>query len=205
VQASPKSRPARLVPRLLIAAGVLACVTGIVLHRLWAVLPLPRVAGLLVLALLSAALAWPLCRWARLRMATALGGVWLLALVAMSGVLPTLAVALLGIAAAALGGRVVGDTRPALAACVGLGLVAGLGGWLLPVPVFQPWLLAPLLLAVVVCRRNRLGLQFPTTPVSLQTARDDDAAGSSQDLVHPSCSRRRARRLLRSRHGQYPD
>lgn len=147
---------ARPVPaQLMVWAGVLACVLGLVVHRLWEALPATRFAESLVLALLAAAIARPLARrtgsWA-----TALAGVWSLALVAMSGLLPSLATLVLAAGALALGTLLAPRERPVLALLLGLALLGGISGWLLPLPVHRAWTYAPLLVALVAWRRRAL-------------------------------------------------
>lgn len=142
--------------------GAAACVAGFVAHRLWTELPAGRLGESLLLAGLASALAWPLVRWRRLPQASALVLVWLLALAVQWGPLPMLATALLAIAAAAVGATIVGDRQPALAVACGLALIAGVGGWFLPLPVHRAWTWGPLLLALVAWRRRSLYLQLDT-------------------------------------------
>jgi hypothetical protein len=78
-------------------------------------------------------------RWRHWTWAGALAAVWLLALVALTGVLPALAVAVVVAAATALGGGIVGRGEPMLALLCGLALMAGALGWLLPLPVHHWW------------------------------------------------------------------
>ncbi len=111
---------------------MLLCLVGLGLHRMWAVLPFPRLVEHVLLALLALACAWPLRRWRGCSWSAAIGAVWLGALVLFAGPLPVLAVALLAAAAAALGSLVL---RGAASLPVGLALMAGSLGWLLPLPV----------------------------------------------------------------------
>ena len=57
------ARVSRHVPTVLLWAGMAACVTGLVAHRLWEALPFPRFFEHLVLAGLALLAAWPLQRW----------------------------------------------------------------------------------------------------------------------------------------------
>ena len=140
--------------RRLVEAGLLACAAGLFIHRTWAELPAGRFGESLALALLWLGLAWVLRRVRAMRMADAVAIVGLLALVAMAGPLPVLATVLLAAGAMALGSLFVRDA--ALAFVVGAGVVAGVVGWLLPLPVHRAWLYAPLLLALVFARRRVL-------------------------------------------------
>ena len=115
-------QPTRLLPprplfaEALVWTGVVACVAGMSTSGLWRQLPLDRFGEILLLAGVSALLAWPLQRWRGWSWASSLGLAWLFALVAFTGLLPALAVALLVAAAIGIGGLIMGDTRclPAL-------------------------------------------------------------------------------------------
>jgi hypothetical protein len=150
------------IAETLVWAGAAACIAGILATRLWAQLPLERFAESIALAGLAALLAWPLRRWRGWSWATSLAMAWAVALVAMTGVLPMLAVLLLVAAAAAIGGLAVGNARPLLAWLSGMALVAALLGWLLPLPLHRWWTYGPLLLLAVVLRRRELRAQLAT-------------------------------------------
>ncbi|QSX78818.1 hypothetical protein [Agrilutibacter solisilvae] len=140
----------------LVWAGLLACAAGVVIHGLWRELPLGRFGESSLLAGLVALLAWPLRRWREWTWAQALGAVWLLALAMLSGPVPTLAVMLLVGTGAAIGSLLVPADRPALATLVGLAVIAGTVGWLLPLPVHHLVVYALLCVALVVLRRHAL-------------------------------------------------
>ncbi|MCM2338718.1 MAG: hypothetical protein NDI59_08460 [Lysobacter sp.] len=145
-----------LVAEAVVWAGVVACVAGLLVHRLWEVLPAGRFGETLLLAGLASGLAWPLSRWRRIPRATALLLVWAGVLVAMAGPMPVLATALLLVAATGLGSWLVGPSHPAMAAAVGLALFAVVGGWLAPLPVHRGWTWAPVLFALVAWRWSAL-------------------------------------------------
>lgn len=147
-------RPPRSAQTWLIWAGALACVAGWVAHRLWIELPWGRFGETLALGALVALAAWPAVRWRAVTWASALAVAWSVLLVVMAGPLPTLAALALLAAAAAIGGAIAGATRPLLGVVVGLALVAGLVGWLLPLPVHRTWVLA-ITLAVPIAWRQR--------------------------------------------------
>ena len=63
----------RLLPAALVVAGLLACVAGLLLQRMWLALPWPRLLDQLVMGALALTAAWPLRRWGRLSWAA---GVW---------------------------------------------------------------------------------------------------------------------------------
>ncbi|GAB3380580.1 hypothetical protein [Lysobacter fragariae] len=147
--AALESSPAPNVwPRLLIWAGVAACAVGLLVNAMWLSLPLGRFGESLALGGLSMLLAWPLRRFARWQWASALAAVWSLALVLLTGVLPALAVSLLVAAGVAVGGALVGRGNSWIALPVGLALIAGVVGWLLPVHVHFTWAYVPLLAIV---------------------------------------------------------
>ncbi len=159
IAASSPSRGARLA----VVAGGLATLAGLVAHDTWRALPVERFALSLVLAAIAWAiawtLAWPLRRWLRVSQATALAAVWLLALAVYAGLLPLLAAGLLGLGALALGLRLTPaamPARPAIATVVGLLTIAGVGGWLVTLPLYRLWIWLPLLLVIVVRERSAL-------------------------------------------------
>ena len=152
---APRSRAARV----LVGAGLLATLVGLVAHDVWRALPAERFALSLLLAALALGLAWPLRRAAGLPTAAGVALAWGLALMVYAGPLPVLAAALLGLAAAGIGLAVVPahwPSRLALATALGLATIGGLAGWVLAWPVFQPWLWWPLLAALVLWRRGAL-------------------------------------------------
>lgn len=140
----------------LVCAGFAACAAGFVLHRLRLDVPWARVADQLVLLLASAAFAAAVRRVARTSWATALAGVWFVALVFFVGVPAVLATLLLAAAALAIGGLVTRDGTPVLALACGLAIIGGVDGWLLTLPVHRWFVYAPLLLALCVLRRQAL-------------------------------------------------
>jgi hypothetical protein len=146
--------PGVLLQRRIAEAGLLACAAGVVVHRLWQSVPTARVAESLLLGALWTALAWLLRRPARLRMAEAIAAIGLVALVAMAGPAAVLAVALLALAAIAIGTWLVEDV--AVAFVVGCGVIAGIAGWVLPLPVHRAWVYIPVLVLVVGLRRHAL-------------------------------------------------
>lgn len=157
----PLARP-RWAAEALVWAGAGACIAGLLAHRLWQVLPAGRFGETLLLAGLASLLAWPLSRWRQWPHATALLVVWVVLLVAMAGPLPALATAVMLAAAMALGAWLVGDGDPGVACASGLAVFAGVGGWLLPLPLHYAWSWGALLLALLVWRRHSLATQART-------------------------------------------
>lgn len=129
---SHSPRVSRHVPALLLWAGMAACAISLVVHRMWEALPFPRFFEHVLLALLALAAAWPLQRWLGWQRATALLAVWLVTLAVFAGPLPVLAVAVLAASATGLGSLVM---RGPIALPLGLAIIAGTLGWLLPLPL----------------------------------------------------------------------
>jgi hypothetical protein len=155
---SPATTPAPW-PRLLVAAGVLATLAGFVIHETWRALPAERVALSLVLALFAWTLAWPLKRWLRGSWATALVAVWLVALMVYVGPLPMLAAGALGLGALSIGLWLTPQALPAraaVAAIVGLAVIAGLSGWVVTLPIHTVWLWSAVLLSLIASQRHAL-------------------------------------------------
>ncbi|AXK72715.1 hypothetical protein DWG18_10805 [Lysobacter sp. TY2-98] len=131
---------------------MLACALGFVGHRMWQWLPAARFGESLVLALLWLALAWGVARVARRRVADGIALVGLVALVTMAGPLPVLATALLVAAAIGIGTCLIDDVATAFV--VGAAAIAGVVGWLLPLPIHSTWLYVVVLGAITVLRRR---------------------------------------------------
>jgi hypothetical protein len=154
--------PASVIPQPLHApllwGGALLCAIGMATTGLWQDWHGGRFVELLVLAAFSAALAWPLRRFARMHLATALACVWLAALVVFADPLPVLAVLVVAAAATVAGGWVAGAAAPmALACACGLALLAGVLGWLLPLPLHHRW--SYLVLCAVLVGVGHCGLR----------------------------------------------
>lgn len=141
----------------LVWLGPVLLLLGTVRHRMWDVLPWDRFVESLLIGAAAWALAWVAARLSRTRVATWLAAIWCLALVVFAGPVPVLAGLLLALAALALGG-VVGARGSATGLQAGLGLVliAGTLGWLLPLPVHHRWLYLALVAALLAWRREAL-------------------------------------------------
>ncbi len=148
-------RPAWLAEAL-IWAGLAACAIGFGVNRMWLVLPLSRFGEMVLLAGLVALLAWPLRRWLCRTWAEAFALPWLVALAALTGLLPALSVLLLSATAIAIGSLVAGRARPLLSLLSGFALIAGIVGWLLPLPIHRAWVYIPLCVVAIVLRRRAL-------------------------------------------------
>ncbi|GAB3097287.1 hypothetical protein [Lysobacter terrae] len=150
----PQTQPwQRVLPWL----GVPLCIWGLASTGILAQWRPGRFADLIVLALASLAVAALLRRLLRWRMATALALVWLAALVAFAGALPSAATLLLALATWAIGDALDRNAPLALRIAAGLTLCGGLLGWLLPLALhYRPvYLVAALTLVAWRWRRLR--------------------------------------------------
>lgn len=140
-------------------AGVLACVVGFALHRMWALLPANRCADLLALAVASIVLGAALRYWRGWTSANALATVWCAALLFFAGLPAAIAALLLAASAIALGSCVVPRdirARAVLAFPAGMVLIGGMLGWLLPLPIHRWYVYVPILLAICAWRARTL-------------------------------------------------
>jgi hypothetical protein len=131
----PATAWAAVGARVVLWAGAPACLFGLAWHHMGTQWRPGRFGELLLLALLSLALARALARVSRARLASALAIVWLLPLLVFAGPLPVLATVVFALAALAIGQRLVRADSPALQVACGLALSGGVLGWLLPLPV----------------------------------------------------------------------
>ncbi|MEF9979044.1 MAG: hypothetical protein RR834_11205, partial [Thermomonas sp.] len=146
----PDSTRPSPIPAALLWAGIVLCVAGLVLHRLWEQLPIPRAVEHALLALLALAAAWPLQRWRGWTPAAALALAWLLSLIVFAGPMPALAVALLAAAAVGIGSLLMPGP---IALPLGLAIIAGTLGWLLSLPIHHRVVYVLVCLAIVAWRR----------------------------------------------------
>lgn len=147
---SLSQRASRHAPALLLWAGMAACAIGLVVHRMWEALPFPRFFEHVLLALLALAAAWPMQRWLGWQRATSLLAVWLVTLAVFAGPLPVVAVAALAATATGLGGLIM---RGPVALPLGLAIIAGTLGWLLPLQVHYRAVYLACCVAVIAWRR----------------------------------------------------
>src|SRR6185312_10666615 len=135
--------------------GFVLLAAGFVINELWrGIVPGPTLflGGLLLASLL---LAFVLCRVLRCAMATALLLLWLLALAYFAGFAACLAVVLVALAAMGAGSLLVPSEVPArdvLCILVGIALLCGVDGWLLPFLIHSRAVYVIVLLAMVMLR-----------------------------------------------------
>jgi hypothetical protein len=173
--------PGVRLQRRIVEAGLLACAAGFVMHRLWQSIPTARVGETILLGVLWLALAWLLRRLPRLRMAEAIAVVGVAALLVMAGPLPVLATCVLALAAIAIGTSLVDDAATAFV--IGCALIAGIAGWLLPLPVHRAWTYLPVLLGVIALRRHALRSSLSTAMRDLRAAVDASPRVSAAGML----------------------
>lgn len=145
--------------RLALLGGWALFAVGFAFYGMWKVLPWERLGLSLVMAVLAAALAWPLRRFAQWHWASALALVWVLALVGFTAPSQVIGALALSAMALALGGAWLPANAPArlaLATTVGMAVTAGVGGWMLTWPVHYLWSWWILVLGVLIWRRRPL-------------------------------------------------
>ncbi len=145
---------------LLLWTGFAFAVAGFLSNGLWHVIGWAPTMELARLALLTLLVAVAVRRFTGQFMATSAAIVWLIALVYFGGIASCFAVALLALASMALGSMVIPSgwgARGAISTLVGLALIVGVAGWLLPFPVHYRAVYVVLLLAMLVLRWRAVG------------------------------------------------
>lgn len=140
-----------MLPAALLWLGMALCVAGLVANAMWHALPFPRFFEHVVIAVCALAAAWMLVRWRGWSWAAALALLWLAGLAVFSGPMPVIAVALLAATAVAVGSLLLPGP---LALPIGLALIAGMLGWLLPLQIHYRAVHAVACVALVAWRRN---------------------------------------------------
>ncbi|HVK51735.1 MAG TPA: hypothetical protein VM469_08380 [Pseudoxanthomonas sp.] len=118
-------------------------------YQLWDEWPSGRLGDLVILGLAAWATAWAVGRIWRRPQATGAALFWLFLLLVFAGPVPVLASSLLMLAAIGLGGRVLPGGPVLLRGLLGLLLLAGALGWLLPLPIHHNWVYLSLCVALV--------------------------------------------------------
>ena len=158
---------------LLLAAGFVS--TGIVQS-----LPHAHAAELLAIATIAGAVAAILRRFAGTSWADAFAFFFSLVGIVFVGALPALAVALLVLASISLGLLVTrGPFGIAAKAIIGVALLAGIVGWLLPFPLHWRCVYLPLLLLICVLLRSSLFDELRRARKAWRTAIDADPGAAA--------------------------
>jgi len=125
--------------RILLWTGSAALVFGLGWHRLWEQWPADRFVEVSLIGVAVFAAAW-VAGWGwRRPLATKALLLWVVLLAAFAGVLPVLATMLLIAAGMVLGGLLLPRESAVLQALLGILLLAGVVGWLLPLPIHYGW------------------------------------------------------------------
>lgn len=137
--------------------GPLLLAGGVARYRLWEQLPSMRALEGLGIAAVALACAWLGRRLFGGSLAGALAMFWCLCLALFAGPIPTLATLVLLGAALALGTALSPRESAGLQAALGLVAIAGVIGWLLPLPVHRGALYLGLALVAIFWRRKAIG------------------------------------------------
>ncbi|MGQ0800644.1 MAG: hypothetical protein ACT4NL_11105 [Pseudomarimonas sp.] len=172
-----------------LAAGLLLFAAGLVLHPPWSPLLTPHLTFTGKVAAASAAAAWMLAQALRTRFAVGMALVALLLPMSFHGVGVIVGASGLLLASLGLGsllmpaprrvqayGRAVeqeeSSDAPWLAFPLGIGLLAGAAGWLLPMPIFSQPVITGLLILIVLLMRDRIRDQLHSARHTLMAAVD---------------------------------
>lgn len=156
-----------MLPAALLWLGMALCAAGLAMHRMWHVLPFPRFFEHVLIALCALAAAWPLVRWRGWSWATSLALLWLAGLVVFAGPMPVFAVAMLAASAVAVGSLLLPGP---VALPLGLALIAGVLGWLLPLQIHYRAVYAVACLALIAWRRAEVVATWRDVLASFETA-----------------------------------
>jgi hypothetical protein len=140
----------------LVCLGPALLLAGFFSHRLWTQWPTGRFGELVVVALTVLGLATLAARWSPWSRATLIAVTWLLLLMFFAGVVPVLATTIFFLAAAALGGLMFPQRPLSLQTLLAAMVMAGVVGWLLPLPIHHVWVYLPLCLMLIAWRREAL-------------------------------------------------
>lgn len=141
------------------AAGLAALAIGFVTHATWNHVTWGPTYFLGRLALMSVVLGWLATKLLKCRWATGVGLVWLLAFVGFVGAWPSLSMLLVLLAAMGLGSAlipVIWPARQILSILVGLAIICGFSGWLLPFAVHRQLAYLAVFCAAIYVRRRAL-------------------------------------------------
>jgi hypothetical protein len=128
---------------------------GFFTEQMWRSLPLARSLETLSISVLTLAVGFVANRLLRMTLATAIASIFVIAAIWFVGLLPILSVLLISAAALSVGYAITGGRSQVLPLIVGLGVLSGTIGWLLPFPLHYRFVyfLLFLVLAAIQCRR----------------------------------------------------
>ena len=177
---SSSPRLSSILPAILLWLGMALCAMGLMVNRMWHVLPFPRFFEHVLIALCALAAAWPLVRWRHWSWATSLALVWLAGLVVFAGPVPVLAVAVLAAAAVAVGSLLL---RGPIALPLGLAVIAGVLGWLLPLQIHYRVVYAVACIALITWRRAEVIATWRSVSGTFETAARESPGAAAAAMV----------------------
>lgn len=141
---------------MLVWLGPILLMLGFATHQLWKQAPIGRFGELVLLALVAlgfAKLAGRFLPWSR---ASLIALLWYALLLIFAGPVPVLATTVLFLATTALGGAAFPQRPILLQTLLGTLLLAGLVGWLLPLPIHYRWVYLLLCAGLIAWRHRSL-------------------------------------------------
>ena len=129
---------------------------GFVTERMWRSWPAARSLETLSISVLALAVGFVASRLLRMTLATAIASIFAIAAIWFVGVLPILSVLLMSAAALSVGYAITGDRSQVLPLIVGLSVISGTVGWLLPFPLHYRFVYFLLFLFLAAIQRRRL-------------------------------------------------
>jgi hypothetical protein len=150
---------AEIAPRwqkLLAWTGPVLLALGFVIAQMWRSFPAPRALETLLLASFALALGWLAQRLFAVRMASAIAAIFILALSVFAGPIAVVSGTLLAASSGCIGASIGRGRADAPAMVVGLSVLTGLLGWLLPFPIHYRAIYFALLVAPLALRRAKL-------------------------------------------------
>jgi len=133
-----QTRFLRIATLILLALGLGTLIAGFVSTNIWSSLPIDVARDAIRFAAITAVISWVLRFVYPMRYANSLLLVWFAYHVLLVGIVPVLSVLLVTAAAAGAGSLLLPKRVPsrlAFAVISGLGIIAGITGWLLPFPI----------------------------------------------------------------------
>lgn len=158
----------------LVWIGPMLLAVGFLTERMWRSLPATRALETLLISFFALAIGLVVGRLLRVTLATSLACLFIVAAIWFIGFLPILSVLLFGAAALSVGHAVVGERGAALSVVVGVSLISGTVGWLLPFPLHYRFIYFLLFIVIAaICRRRLLAVT-------------DDLSNAWQSAAHES-------------------
>ncbi len=136
--------------------GPVALGMGFVTERMLRSLPAARALETLTISAIAVAVGFIASRLFRVTLATSIACLFGIAAVWFVGILPFLGVVLFGTAALSIGYAAAGARSHALSLIVGVSLISGIAGWLLPFPLHYRFVYFLLFITIAISQRRRI-------------------------------------------------